>query len=254
MKLVSFLLLKVLQWISSIDYLDRLFLMIVPTELPELHHDQTSVIFSLIFSATLALFRWRSLFWVYSSYRFLLYVSMLIIAAGAFHPVIAWCDASNASPPLSPPGHPFPLPEEPFPPGPEPIGEPELLLPLLTDAERDAVLTQGYLAIISNEERYRILWSLENGFGGDDNLRRMVSTVQAQAVVERSVEETLVFDSVLDSNSIRHRYPEIRETLHYPRGRLLSVRTYESYVTQIMERGVRESVPYRRILRAIRGP
>lgn len=251
MKFISFLLFKVLQWMSSLDYLDRLFLMIVPTELPELHHDLKCVLFSLLLTCTVALLRWRSFFWVYSGYRFKLALFVLLLAATCSAPVIAWCDPGNPSPPPSPLRQPLPLPEAPFPPGPEPIVVPGLPQPLLTDAERGRVLTQGYFALIPNEERNEILLSLENNQGGNDNLRRMVSTVGAQMIIERSVEEALVHDEVLNPDFIRHRYPEIRDVLHYPRGRLMGVRTYESYVTQIMERGTRESVPYRRVLQAI---
>jgi photosystem II P680 reaction center D1 protein len=130
------------------------------------------------------------------------------------------------------------------------MGVPELAHPLLPDAERDRILTQGYFSLISNEEREGILRALSNNFGGDDNLRRMVSTINAQLIVERSVEAALVQDQI--HPGIIHEYQEIRDALHYPRGRLMGVRTYQSYVTQIMERGTRESVPYRRVLRAIR--
>ena len=218
----------------------------------ELHNDLKCVLFSLLFSCTVALFRWRSFFWVYSGYRFLFALFIFLLAAACSNTVVAWCDPGNPSPPLSPLRQPLPLPEAPFPPGPEPIVVPGLPHPPLTDAERGGVLTQGYLALISNEERDGILLSLANNQGGNDNLRRMVSTVEAQIIVERSVEEALVHDEILDPDFIRHRYPEIRDVLHYPRGRLMGVRTYESYVTQIMERGTRESVPYRRVLSAIR--
>lgn len=238
MKFISFLLLKVLQWMSSIDYLDRLFLMIVPTELPcfmELHHDLKCLLLSLLFSCTLSLFRYQSLLWVYSGSRFLLCVSILIIAGGVFNPVIAWCDAGNASPPLSPPGQPLPLPEAPPTPEPIPVVIPELAHPLISDEERSRILYQRYLV---------------NNLGGNDDLRRMVSTINAQLLVERSVEAALVSDG-FPPQAIVDQYRDIRGVLHSPQGRLLGVRTYESYVTQIMESGTRESVPYRRVLSAI---
>jgi photosystem II P680 reaction center D1 protein len=168
----------------------------------------------------------------------MLCVSILIIAGGVFHPVIAWCDAGDASPPLSPPGQPLPLPEAPSPPGPEPrpVVIPRLPRPLLSDEARGNILFERYLFF--NPER-----SLDLG--------RMVSTIDAQIIVERSVEAALVHDG-LHPDFIIHRYPEIRDVLHSPRGRLFGVRTYESYVTQIMRQGTRESVPYRRVLSAIR--
>jgi len=223
---------------SSLDYLDRLFLMIVPTELPcllELHHDQKCVLLSLIFSSILSLFRFRSFFWVYSGYRFLFALFIFLLAATCSNPVVAWCDAGNPSPPLSPAGQPLPLPETPPAPHPVPVVIPELAHPLISDEERSRILYQRYLV---------------NNFGGNDNPRRMVSTINAQLIVERSVEAALVSDG-FPAQAVVDQYRDIRGVLHSPQGRLLSVRTYESYVTQILERGTRESVPYRRVLRAI---
>lgn len=78
----------------------------------------------------------------------------------------------------------------------------------------------------------------------------MVSILDSQMIVERAVEAALVEDGYTP-DSILLKYREIRGILHSPQGELLNPRTYSSYVTQIMEHGTRESVPYRRILRAI---
>lgn len=78
----------------------------------------------------------------------------------------------------------------------------------------------------------------------------MVSIIDAQVIVERHVEAALVHDG-FHPHSILARYVEIRGLLHSPQGELLSERTYHSYVTQIEEHGTRQSVPYRRIRRAI---
>jgi photosystem II P680 reaction center D1 protein len=78
----------------------------------------------------------------------------------------------------------------------------------------------------------------------------MVSTINAQLLVERYVEAALVSDG-FHPQAILDEYRDIRGSLHYPTGRLLGVRTYESYVSQIRELGTRESVPYRRVLRTI---
>lgn len=86
--------------------------------------------------------------------------------------------------------------------------------------------------------------------GGDDNLQRMTSTVYAQAIVERYVEAALVEDG-FHPHDILNEYRDIRGSLHSPHGRLLGVRTYESYIAQIRAQGTRESVPYQRVLRAI---
>nr|XP_043612524.1 uncharacterized protein LOC122584411 [Erigeron canadensis] len=188
--------------------------------------------------------------WAALSVALAVVVSFAMIGDILLNPVIAWCDARGASPPLSPPGQALPLPEAPPTPGPEPVGVPELPHPLLPDEERNGILTQGYFSLISNEEILGISRAFSNHDGGDVNLRRMVSTINAQLIVERSVEAALVQDGYSPA-FIMQRYPEIRDVLHVPQGRLLSVRTYESYVTQITERGTRESLPYRRVLQAI---
>jgi hypothetical protein len=87
--------------------------------------------------------------------------------------------------------------------------------------------------------------------GGDPDLRRMVSIIDAQTLVEQNVEAALVHDG-FHPDAILARYREIRGFLHSPRGELLSERTYQSYVTQIRELGTRQSVPYQRISAAIR--
>jgi hypothetical protein len=162
-------------------------------------------------------------------------VFLVIIAGGISHPVIAWCDAGNPSPPLSPPGQPLPQPETPPIPDPVPVVIPQLPEPLLSDEARSSILYQRYLI---------------NNWGGNDDLGRMVSTINAQLLVERDVEAALVIDG-FHPQAILNGYRDIRGSLHYPQGHLLSVRTYESYVTQIRELGTRESVPYRRVLRTI---
>lgn len=134
----------------------------------------------------------------------------------------------------------MPLPGEPVtppeaPPVPQPVVIPQLDHPLLSDAARRNILyTRDSLL----------------NLGGNDDLGRMVSIIDNQVVVERSVEAALVEDG-FRRESIMARYTEIRGILHSPQGELLSNRTYESYVTQIRERGTRQSVPYRRIVRAI---
>lgn len=162
---------------------------------------------------------------------------VLLISLSLPYPEIAYCDDKNA---LLPPPSPVPLPGEPVtppeaPPVPQPVVIPQLDHPLLSDdAQRNILYT-----------RYSLL-----NLGGNDDLGRMVSIIDNQVVVERSVEAALVEDG-FRRESIMARYTEIRGILHSPQGELLSNRTYESYVTQIRERGTRQSVPYRRIVRAI---
>jgi len=79
----------------------------------------------------------------------------------------------------------------------------------------------------------------------------MVSIIDAQFIVERHIEAALVDDGY-SPNSIIARYPEIRGLIHSPQGRLMTQNTYNSYLTQIREQGTRQSVPYRRVITAIR--
>ncbi|KAD0429714.1 hypothetical protein E3N88_44206 [Mikania micrantha] len=223
----------IFRFVLSVGPLDRFssFFMEFPQDL-------RSILLSLVFSSGLYLFRWRSDVRVYYGYPFLwlFFFFLFLIAGGIFHPVIAWCDAGNASPPLSPPGGgPPPQPDTPPIPDPVPVVIPQLAQPLLSDEDRRNVLYHRYLLL---------------NLGGSDDLRRMVSTIHAQLIVERYVEAALVEDG-FHPPEIVSQYRDIRGSLHSPQGRLLGVRTYESYVTQIRGHGTRESVPYRRLLRAI---
>ncbi|KAL8223268.1 hypothetical protein R6Q57_020667 [Mikania cordata] len=130
---------------------------------------------------------------------------------------------------------PPPQPDTPPIPDPVPVVIPQLAQPLHSDEERRNVLYHRYLLL---------------NLGGSDDLRRMVSTIHAQLIVERYVEAALVDDG-FHPTEIVSQYRDIRGSIHCPQGRLLGVRTYESYVTQIRAHGTRESVPYRRVLRAI---
>ncbi|KZV19886.1 hypothetical protein F511_28186 [Dorcoceras hygrometricum] len=162
---------------------------------------------------------------------------VLVIPLSVLYPEIAYCDEKNA---LSPPPSPVPLPGEPItppeaPPVPQPVVIPQVENPLLLDEARRNILYT----------RYTLL-----NLGGNDDLGRMVSIIDNQVVVERSVEAALLEDG-FTREAIMARYTEIRGILHSPQGELLSNRTYESYVTQIRGQGTRQSVPYRRIVRAI---
>ena len=148
---------------------------------------------------------------------------------------IAWCDHRNAfSVPQSPAAS-QELPESP-PPPPVPPAVPTTE-PLLSDQVRNSILYQRYL-------------TLDFGVGDPGDLSRMVSIITNQFVIERSVEQALLQDG-WSAGSILAQYTSIRGVVHTPQGRLLSPRTYESYVSQINEQGTRQSVPYRRITRAL---
>lgn len=153
------------------------------------------------------------------------------------NPSVAYCEGGNV---FSPPPSPVQLPEEPLtppeePPVPQPVVIPQLDQPLISDETRRSLLYTRCLLL---------------NLGGNDDLRRMLSIIDAQVIVERYVEAALVDDG-FNSHSILSKYRDIRGFIHSPQGELLSARTYDSYVTQIREHGTRESVPYRRIMRAI---
>ena len=201
-----------------------------------IHPDLRSILLLLLISSSISLFRNR--YFVKSYYKspfalsFLLLTFLLVTNILYFTTFVAYCDGRQAfSPALSPievPAQPEPLPLQ------QPI-IPILPQPLLSDETRRSILYQRY--------------SLLN-WGRSTDLGRMVSIIDAQVRVERYVESALVADG-FNPNSILFRMNEIRGLIHSPQGELLSVRTYRSYVTHILENGTRESVPYRRIMRAL---
>nr|QXI86857.1 ATPase subunit 1 [Lactuca serriola]QXI86899.1 ATPase subunit 1 [Lactuca serriola] len=182
----------------------------------------------------------RFLSWVLSSFGLLAFAFIGIglgIDIENLGLEVALCDHRNAfSVPQSPTTPPSQeLPESPPPPPmPPAVPIPE---PLLPDQVRSNSLYQRYLI-------------LDFGVGDPGNLERMVSIITNQVFIERSVEQALLQDG-WGAGSILAQYTSIRGIVHTPQGRLLSPRTYESYVSQINEQGTRQSVPYRRIYRAL---
>lgn len=150
---------------------------------------------------------------------------------------VAFCDHRNAfSVPQSPAAAPSQeLPGSP-PPAPIPPAEP-IPEPLLSNQARDRILYQRYLLL---------------DLGGDTgDLDRMVNIISTQAEIERHIEQALLEDGWSASSILEH-YTNIRGIVHSPQGGLLSPQTYRSYLSQINEQGTRQSVPYRRILSALR--
>lgn len=150
---------------------------------------------------------------------------------------MAFCEGLNA---FSPPGPVLPepiLPEPILPPEAPPVPQqviiPRLPQPLIRDDIRGIILYRRYLSLRHT-----------------DNLQQIVSIIESQVIVERHVEAALIHDG-FNANSILAHYREIRGLLHSPRGQPLSERTYHTYVTQIRSEGTRQSLPYRRIIRAL---
>ena len=151
---------------------------------------------------------------------------------------IAPCDAAGTLD--------LPSPPHPAEPGEAPIQGPQVPHPL-------PVIPQLENPQLSDEQRSAFLYSRYGmlNYGGDDGLRRMTSIISNQVIIERSVEAALVDDG-FHPPSILHRYRDIRHYLHSPRGELMTERTYAAYVSQIRERGTRHSIPYQRVIQAVR--
>lgn len=86
--------------------------------------------------------------------------------------------------------------------------------------------------------------------GGNESLERMEKILNSPFFIEKNIEAALLEDG-FSPQSIQTKYSSLRGYIHSPFGTLLSEKTYHSYVTQIEYGQVRESVPYKRVLKAI---
>lgn len=77
------------------------------------------------------------------------------------------------------------------------------------------------------------------------------SIISAQIVVEESIEAALVRDGYPPAAILAKRH-QIRGFLFYPGGTSLTEQTYVSYVRSIDNFGTHASVPYKRVIQAIR--
>jgi hypothetical protein len=136
-----------------------------------------------------------------------------------------------------------PAPDSPQPVAPE-VDQPDGGGPLIPELE-------NYL--IPFEERRRELGHRLSINSVSKNLtpQEWDSIVDAQIVVEESVEAALVHDG-FNAESILAKRHQIRGFLFYPEGTSLSERTYVNYVTTIGSHGTRACVPYKRVIQAIR--
>ena len=223
-----------------VQFMAYLFLTMSPVELPaepwqlglhissfliDLPHDIRCILLSFLLSSCISLWKYRVYWHCFASRSCILSIFVFFIFSLVFvslvqpNPFVAYYDGSNA---LTPPPSPPQLLKEP--------------VPLVLEEMRSCLLYNRYLLL---------------NLGESDDPGRMVSIIDSQVIVERYVEAALVDDG-FHPHSILAKYREIRGFLHAPQGQLLSSQTYQSYVTQIREHGTRESVPYRRIVRAIR--
>ncbi|CDP17410.1 unnamed protein product [Coffea canephora] len=73
----------------------------------------------------------------------------------------------------------------------------------------------------------------------------------SQIVIEKRVEEALVSDG-FNSERILAKRSDIRSFMFYPHGKLLSKNTYLQHAWSIDNLGTRDSVPYERVIKAIK--
>lgn len=152
-------------------------------------------------------------------------------------------DAASSSrplPDLNLPPAPQPLPDLNLPPAaPEPIMPviiPELPYPLIPDDIRFQELNAKIA-----------LYLMDSPPLSGQEQREIIL---AQAFVEKKVEAALVMDG-FNPQALVAKRGQIRSFLFYPKGRLLSERTYFNYVKSLDNEGTRNIIPYRRLVRAI---
>nr|GEW36780.1 ATP synthase alpha subunit, mitochondrial [Tanacetum cinerariifolium] len=162
--------------------------------------------------------RTRRFFDLIWSFLFLLFITFISINVE-----VAFCDNINAfSASPSPAESPF---SESPPPPPVPPEVP-VLEPLLMDLVQNDILYRRYLLL---------------NLGGDPgDLGRMVNIISSQFFIEKTIEQTLLQDG-WSADSIVAHYTTICGIIHTPQRRLLSPKTYTSYVSQINEQGTRQS-------------
>lgn len=90
-----------------------------------------------------------------------------------------------------------------------------------------------------------------NWWGIAYNERILDSFVRSQLSIERHIEAALVADGY-SPDVLMERRNQIRGFLFYPEGRALSENADAGHLAQIETLGTRQSVPYRRFLKAVR--
>lgn len=82
-------------------------------------------------------------------------------------------------------------------------------------------------------------------------LRTLVDLVYQQAEVEKKIEASLILDGIHPMRFLVE-LNRLRGVLFYPQGTPLSPATLARYIREIAQSGTRQSIPYRRVYRAIR--
>lgn len=82
-------------------------------------------------------------------------------------------------------------------------------------------------------------------------LNTIVDLVYQQAEVEKKIEACLILDGIPPMRFL-YELNRLRGVLFYPQGTPLSPATLARYIREIAQSGTRQSIPYRRVYRAIR--
>jgi hypothetical protein len=133
-----------------------------------------------------------------------------------------------------------PTPEQLVPDSPEPVAPAAPLddyIPLQEDGDRLHELSLRFDA---------------NNLGGSNTMDMEVreSVLRTQLQIERKIEQVLRSDGYSEASLLARRH-QIRGFLFYPKGYAFPERAYALYLEEVMEHGTRESVPFRRIMKAI---
>jgi len=107
--------------------------------------------------------------------------------------------------------------------------------------------------LIPDEVRMRELETrlVANSIGMDLTPEKTVDIITSQAVIEKKVEAALVADGFRPATLLEKR-DQLRGFLFYPRGTVLSQKTYLDHLKSIDWHGTRACIPYRRVVEAIR--
>lgn len=153
----------------------------------------------------------------------------------------ALCDTQIVAPPIEfypapPAGAEFPEPLSPPPPRPE---IPELAQPLMLDQDRRHELAVGVGLQFFGRNAWR-------------DVTQQMDMLSLRMLLETRIEAALIDDGYRAEDLIRKRF-EVRDVLFYKRdGQPFSEQTLRRYLSEIDNSGTRSSVPYRKVVRAIR--
>nr|YP_010520508.1 cytochrome c oxidase subunit 2 [Camellia nitidissima]UXP75798.1 cytochrome c oxidase subunit 2 [Camellia nitidissima] len=165
-------------------------------------------------------------------------------APGVFSAFIVLCDGQTSSPPVAPDLNP------PVQPGPDvPGGEPnEMIIAPVVIPELHPPLLPDMLRRVELQERLSLSFVGRNTAA---HLPLFLGILEKQMLIEKRVEAALIHDGYNPLSVLAKRH-EIRGIIFYPRGTSLSEPTLSRHINQIQNWGTRESIPYRKIMGALR--